>query len=393
MLVEVISKQDIKAFLRFPIGLYKRDKNWVRPLDKDIEEVFDKKKNKFFRHGEATRWILKDDSGTVIGRVAAFINRKSMKEKNSQGQQLVVGGMGFFESVEDQNVANELFETAAAWLKERDCNTMEGPINFGERDTWWGLLVDGFDRQPNYRMPYTKPYYIDYFEQNGFQLYFKQLTFGRPVWGVKLNPKYEEKAARIARDPKYKMKYLDLKQLDKFTEDFRTIYNKAWVKHAGVGEMSSAQAQAVMKQIKPLMDPKVMYFAYYGDDPIGFFLILPELNEVLKHIHGKLNAYGIVLFLYYKLFKRFTKIVGRGFGIVPEHQGKGVEGAIVNFSAEVVHNQIKRNYKEFEMNWIGDFNKPMVKLCSDIGSIVKTHHTYRRMLDDSLMFERCPDIH
>ena len=167
--IEVTSPAHIKEFLKLPVTLYKQEKHWIRPLDKDVEEVFDTKKNKFFRHGECTRWILQDN-GKTIGRVAAFINKKTRKEKNSLGQQLEVGGMGFFECIDNQKAAYTLFDTCKAWLENKGINTMEGPINFGERDTWWGLLVEGHDIDPNYKMPYTFPYYQKLFEDYGFQL-------------------------------------------------------------------------------------------------------------------------------------------------------------------------------------------------------------------------------
>jgi len=134
--IEVSSKAHVKEFLMLPVKLYKKEKHWLRPLDNDVEEVFDTKKNKFFRHGECTRWILQDEKGKTIGRVAAFVNKKARKEKNSLKQQLEVGGMGFFECVEDQKVANLLFDTCKQWLENKGIDTMEGPINFGERDTW-----------------------------------------------------------------------------------------------------------------------------------------------------------------------------------------------------------------------------------------------------------------
>ena len=109
-IVEVKTKQDIESFLNLPQVLYKEDKHWIRPIDADIEEVFDEKKNKFFRHGECTRWILKDES-EVIGCVAAFVDRKTEKNKNSLGQQLHTGGMGFFECIDNKEASNLLLDT------------------------------------------------------------------------------------------------------------------------------------------------------------------------------------------------------------------------------------------------------------------------------------------
>ncbi len=154
-IIEVQSKKERKEFLQFPVRLYKDSATWIRPLDSDIEQVFDPKKNKTFRSGEAIRWILKDDANKTIGRIAAFINRKTVNKANDQP----TGGTGFFECINDQNAANMLFDYARDWLEGKGMEAMDGPVNFGERDKWWGLLVDGFNIEPNYNCNYNFPYY------------------------------------------------------------------------------------------------------------------------------------------------------------------------------------------------------------------------------------------
>lgn len=390
-IIEIKTTEHVNEFLQLPVRLYKNDYHWIRPLNKDIEEVFDIEKNKFFRHGECIRWILVNEKQETIGRVAAFINRKTMKSKNATGQELAVGGMGFFECIEDEKAGFLLFDTCKNWLQKKEINVIEGPINFGERDNWWGLLVDGFDIDPNYKMPYTKQYYPSFFENYGFQVYFNQLTFARKVQAP-LTEKYKEKADRIAKNPNYSFERLNQKNIEKYTEDFRIIYNKAWVKHKGVNEMSSLQAKSIMKQLKPIIDPDIIYFAYYEKEPIGFFLNIPEVNQYFRFMNGKLDLWGKVKFMYHKMIGTNKKMVGRAFGIVPEHQGKGLEAAIVMFGRKIVQEEIKGRYIDYEMNWIGDFNPKMVHIAESIGSKAKTHVTYRKMLDDSLIFERCPII-
>jgi len=183
-----------------------------------------------------------------------------------------------------------------------------------------------------------------------------------------------------------------MKQIEKFTEDFRTIYNKAWVKHAGVKGMTSLQAKSIMKQMKPILDPKIIYFAYHNDEPIAFFFNLIEVNQIIKHLGGKLNLIGKLKFLYHKKLRTVKKMVGRGFGVVPEFQGKGIEAAIVEFCRRMVQGEIRGRYIDYEMNWIGDFNPTMVKVAGEIGDIAKTHHTYRKIFDKDITFERCPII-
>ncbi len=389
-LIEVTDEVSAKEFLEFPVRLYKGEVNWVRPLDKDIEDIFDREENKFFRHGEAVRWILKDEKGKTIGRVAAFINKKTVNAENKQP----TGGMGFFESINDKEAAFKLFDVCKEWLKDRGMEAMDGPINFGERDKWWGLLVDGFT-EPNYQMPYNFKHYKEFFEAYGFLNYFEQYTYWRPVVG-ELPEMYQYKADRIARDSNYVFKHIEKSNLAGYAEDFRYIYNKAWVKHAGVREMPKAQAMSVMNQLKPVLDEDIIWFAYYKDEPIAFFIMIPELNQIFKHLNGKLKGkwdiIGKLKFLYHKYTGTCKKMFGVAFGVIPEFQGKGLEGAIVMAAARKI--QPMGRYTEFEMNWIGDFNPKMMHVAESAGGkIKKTHITYRKLFDENALFQRAPVIH
>ena len=172
-LIPVKDKTTAKEFMQVAVELYKNDPNWIRPLDKDINEVFDAKKNKAFRFGEAERWILKDDEGKLIGRIAAFVNKKY----KNKGDDVPVGGIGFFECINDQEAADLLLDNAKHWLIQKGMEAMDGPINFGERDRWWGLVTKGLTNRL-YCMNYNPPYYVDLFENYGFKLFFNQVCFG-----------------------------------------------------------------------------------------------------------------------------------------------------------------------------------------------------------------------
>ncbi len=383
--IEVKDKKIAHEFLHFPIRLYKDEPNWIRPLDKDINGVFDPKVNKFFRNGECTRWILVDAKGTTIGRIAAFINQKTVNKDNDQP----TGGVGFFECINDQEAANLLFDTGKNWLEERGMEAMDGPINFGDRDNWWGLLVDGFDREPNYQCNYNFPYYRELFETYGFQMYFKQFTYGRNTFDS-FDPKLKEKADKANKDPDYSFRHIEKSKLKQYAEDFRTVYNDAWARHPGVAKMTSIQANAIIKKMKPIMDEKIMWFGYHKDKPVGFYINIPELNQVFKHVNGKLDLIGKLKFLYHKIRKTNKKMIGLVFGISPEHQGKGVDGALIHATAVMVQVKYKR-YPFLEMNWIGDFNPRMIKVAEQVGGdVVKTHHTYRYLFDRTKEFKRMP---
>ncbi|MEQ9168173.1 MAG: hypothetical protein RLO12_18080 [Fulvivirga sp.] len=385
--VEVSNKAQAQEFIKLPVRLYMNNPKWIRPLDKDIDAVFDPKKNKTFRNGECIRWILEDDYGKVVGRVAAFINKKTVSKDNDQP----TGGMGFFECINDKEAAFLLFDTCKEWLTINEMQAMDGPINFGERDKWWGLLVDGFEIEPNYNCNYNPPYYQELFEAYGFKDYFKQYTFGRKVRDP-FSSKLMEKGEKILsqKDSGYSFRHLELSKLDKYTEDFRIVYNKAWARHKGVSQMSSLQAKAIMKQMKPIIDEKIVWYGYYNEEPIAFYINLPEVNQIFKYVNGKLDIIGKLKFVYHKWRKSCKKMLGLVFGIVPEHQGKGVEGALVLATAQMVQKDYPR-YDDLEMNWIGDFNPKMIRVVEQVGGdIVKTHITYRKLFDENEQFKRCP---
>lgn len=380
-LIEVSTPAHQREFLEMAVRLYKDEKNWIRPLDQDIEGLFHPETNKLFRNGaKAKRWLLQNDQQETIGRVAAFINPK-MKEKQP------TGGLGFFECINDQEAAFMLFDVAKDWLESEGMEAMDGPINFGERDKWWGLLVDGFS-EPNYNMPWNFGYYQDFFENYGFQIYFKQFTYAKKLNHDGFAEKLVKRAQVILDNPDYEFRYLKGKELkEKAPEYFAETYNKAWSRHLGK-TLSLKEAQLMFAKMKPIIDPKLIYFGFYKGEPVSMYIQIPEINQIFKHVNGKMNWLGKLKFLYYKTFFPPTKMLGLVFGVVPEHQGKGVESAMI-----MEYDKMTREpgfpYKSIEMNWIGDFNPKMMRVCEQLlADIYKTHHTYRYLFDREKPFER-----
>lgn len=341
---EVTASHHVKEFLELPVKLYKNESKWIRPLNKDIESVFHKEHNKTFRNGECTRWLVINDRNETIGRVAAFIDKKTVNKGNDQP----TGGMGFFECINDQQAAFMLFDQCKQWLQSKGMEAMDGPINFGTRDRWWGLLVEGFDREPNYQCNYNFSYYKDFFEAYGFKVYFYQLTFCRAVKDPVV-PRLAEKAAMTARDPDYNFRFLNKAELPRLAEYIHQVYNKAWAKRNENPELNLQQAKLLVKQMKPILDPRLLYFGFYKGEPVSFFLSLPELNQIFKYINGKLNWIGKLKFLWHTMRKTNRKAFGILFGVVPEHQAKGLDGAMIMKAREVLQEQYNR-YDEYEMN-------------------------------------------
>jgi hypothetical protein len=378
-----------RIFLEFPVSLYSSDPNWIRPLDQDIEGVFDSNKNLHLKKGEAIRWILFDENENPIGRVAAFYEKTEPDKSN-----LKIAGMGFFEVIEDEIAAVTLFDACKNWLKEKGFEGMDGPINFGERDSFWGLMVKGWEFEPTYKMPWTKSYYVSYFENYGFKDYFQQYVYVSSIRGANVTAGIEEKAQRIYQNPQYNFRHIEKSNLAKYAEDFKIIYNAAWAKFPGVSEMSSEQAQKLVKQMKPIIDEQLLWFAYSeNDEPVAFFIVIPDLNQIIKHLNGQLNAWGKIKFLLLKSRGVLTRTCGVIFGVVPEHQGKGVESAIALRFRTAARENPFYPYTTMDMNWVGDFNPKMMRFVSQLGATNdKTFITYRYLFNPNQPFSRCPKV-
>jgi hypothetical protein len=382
---EVQNQAQERVFLELPVTIYQPYPNWIRPLDKDIIDVFDPKKNKAFRHGTATRWILYDENQVPIGRIAAFVNKKY----KTKGDDVPVGGTGFFECINQQTAANLLFDTARDWLVSKGMQAMDGPINFGERDKWWGLVVEGF-QSPLYCMNYNPPYYRELFEQYGFQTFFNQVCFGMHP-KEQLSAKFHERHAKLAQDPAFSARHIKKNQLDAYAADFCTVYNKAWAGHGGNKELSLEQCKKIFRQMKPVMDEKIVWFAYHNQDPIAIFINLPDLNQWFKYLNGKFGLLDKLKFLWVKATKKNRRFVGLVFGIVPEWQGKGVDSYIIVESAKIIQHSL--DYEEYEMQWIGDFNPKMIALAENLTPIrSRILSTYRYFFDRQKPFHRHPTL-
>ena len=382
-LIEVLNAGQAKDFIKVNIQINQSNPNYIRPLDKDINDVFDPKKNKAFRHGESIRWIAKNNDGKLVGRIAAFVNKKY----KNKGDDVPIGGVGFFDCINNQQVADMLFDVAKHWLSQKGMEAMDGPINFGERDRWWGLLVEGFD-PPLYCLNFNPPYYRELFENYGFKPFFNQVCFALKVEDP-IQKKFFDRHAVFAQDPNFSARHIRKNELEKFAKDFTTVYNKAWAGHGGMKEMSSAVVLKMFQQMKPIMDERVVWFTYYKEEPIAIWTNIPDLNQWFKHLNGKFNWWAKLKFLRVKATKRCTKFVGLVFGIVPEFQGTGVDSFMIVEAAKVI--QVPHLYDEYEMQWIGEFNPKMINIAESLGTYrSRKLITYRYLFDRMKEFKPHP---
>jgi hypothetical protein len=382
---EVVDKKTIKSFHKVPFIIYKEDKNWIPNLKQDIEKKFQNKTNKIYDGKNAKRWIITDNSGKLAGRIAAFIHPKTVNIYKQP-----TGSIGFFECVNNQEFADKLFDSAKEWLKKQKIEAMDGPVNFGERDQFWGLLIKNFTSPPTYAMNYNPEYYINLFENYGFKTYFEQLMFHRdlkPAQDV-----FVKKAISARKDDEIFCENIRGKSVKTVAENFLRVYNDAWANtRKEFKEMTLDVALKVMKSLKPVYDPDIIIFAFKGKRPIGFYFNIPELNQIFKYVNGNLNFWGKIKFVFYKFLKKPTTMYGIVFGVASEFHGQGIEGLMIKFAEETI--LPLNRYKDTVLQWIGDFNPKMIRVCQNLDAdLYRTYATYRYLFDRNKTFERAPII-
>ncbi len=379
-LVEVSGKKTRRQFLDFVERIYKDDSFYVRPLDSEVEAVFDPAQNGFFKHGEAVRWILVDEKEVVIGRVAAFIN----KNKAYTFQQ-PTGGMGFFECIQNRDAAFMLFDQARDWLAAREMKAMDGPVNFGENDVNWGLLVEGFTH-PGFGMSYNPAYYRAFFEDYGFRFYFEQVSNH-----LDLTKPFPDRFWKIAewcmRKPELSFRHFTYKDADQCIRDMKEVYDDAWKFHENFTPMDISTLRKGLEKAKSFLDPELIWFVYHEQEPIAFLVQFPDVNQILKHLHGKLHLWNKLKFLWLKYRHTITRTRIVIMGVKPKYQRYGVESGIFWHLNQMMKH--KPHITELELSWVGDFNPKMRALHESVGAtFAKRHITYRKIFSDDAGFQR-----
>lgn len=371
-IVPVDNKADKLRFVKCQWNFYKNEPNWVPPIIAERLEVLDEKKNPFFKHSKIKLFLAKSGR-EIVGRIAAIINSNHNDTHNDK-----VGFFGFFECVDDQDVANALFDAAAEWLKENGMDTMRGPENPSQNDDC-GLLTDAFDLIPHLMMPYNPEYYISLFENAGFvksmDLYAYQL----------LNEVYmTEKLKRmqnVVRE-RYKvtirnMSFRDKVQFRKDVDTLKEIYNAAWEPNWGFVKMTDEEFDHLAKNLKQLAEPTTTYIAEIDGKPIGFALGMPNINESLIH-----NKKGSLLGALWHILTKKKKIKTLRIivlGVLPEYQKTGVD-AVMFYEMGVRAEKI--GILEGEASFILENNTMMNRAATQTmnGKLYKTYRLYDRAL-------------
>lgn len=377
---KVDTAAEIQAFLDFPRALYAQDPNWVCPLDMELRNLlFNRAKNPSFKDGDA-RCFVAYKKGRVVGRIAAFYQKKRAKKFDQP-----TGGLGFFECIDDDATAFALFDAAQNQLRAWGMEAMDGPVNFGENDRNTGLLVDGFS-QTAYGMPYNPRYYLRFFEKYGFDVFFTQ--FSKELDLAQPPPERFVKITKYAQE-KYNVtvKYASKDKLDVYGEYFREIYNDAWRFHEHFVPIENEQIRQIVAELKMILIEEMTIFAFVNGEPAGFLICLPDLNQIIKPFRGKLSILDGLLFMWRKRNKfewyRKNGILTRGrviiMGVKPKFQKHGVESAMVILPMDDCR---RLGFKKVELSWVGDFNPGMKAVMDATGAaFAREHRTFRYIFD------------
>ncbi|MCK9409919.1 MAG: hypothetical protein WCX28_03570 [Bacteriovoracaceae bacterium] len=358
----VQSSSDTKKFIDFLYTQYKDDPNWVPPLRMDREKLIDKKKNPFYKHSEMELFLAERD-GKVIGRIGAIVNHHHNTEHNDK-----VGFFGFFECVNEQEVANALFDVAKKYLTSKGMNAMRGPANPSVNDEY-GLLVDGFDKPPVVLMTYNPNYYESLILNYG-------LKKEKDLYAYILDQKtvYTEKFVRANEIVKQRnsltFRAINMKDFDNEVKRIKEVYNAAWQYNYGAVAMTDEEFEALAADLKMVVEPELVLLAEAKGKMVGFGLSMPDINVRLKGNRNGGLLGGLLRLLVFKKKIDLVRIIV--LGVIPEYQKSGAAGVLFY---ETAVRAKKLGYQYGEASWILEDNVMMNRAAEAMQG--KRYKTYR----------------
>lgn len=361
----VNSKKETLTFIKFPWKIYKDNPYWVPPLLMEKKNMFDRKKNPFFQHAEMELFLAEKD-GELVGRIAAIKNDLHNKHHNDK-----VGFFGFFECINDQQVANKLLDTAKQWLQSKGLNEMRGPANPSSNDEY-GMLIEGFDDSPRILMPYNPEYYITLCENYGLKKAMDLFAYKLENKKVTSSEKLK-RVAEIARQrAKLKITQINLKDFKSELEKVKYVYNKAWAPNWGFVPMTNEEIDAMAKDMKPLVEPSLLLFGEIENKLVGFALVLLDYNEIFKSMNGRLFPFGFIKLFTQKKKIKWSRVLT--LGIIPEYQKRGLDAV---FYWEIVNRAHNIGIDLGEASWILESNDMMNRGAEVMnGTIYKKYRIY-----------------
>ncbi len=348
-IAKVSGGKDIKRFIDFPHDLYEGDPNYVPELFLAQKELLDEQKNPFFQHSKA-QLFLALQNGKIVGRIAAIRNNEYNRFANANA-----GFFGFFDVIEDYEVARALLDSAAAWAKDEGLDALLGPANFSTNDVA-GLLVEGFDRPPVVMMSYNKPYYVTFVERYGFISQMDLLAYlgNRETANMKfLN--IADKIEERLNNRGITFRTLNMKKFKEEVIQVRDVYRGAWERNWGFVPPTDAEFDQLAQGMKMVIDPKMAILAEHKGRVVAFALAIPDINVIMRTIRrGRLLPFGIFKLLFQKKKIKRARIIL--LGVLEDYRKMGVEGV---FYARITERWLEKGYEEAEASWILENNTMM----------------------------------
>jgi hypothetical protein len=367
----VAGRGELKRFLRFPWRIYAGDPAWVPPLLMDVKGVLDRKKHPFHQHGEA-EYFLAWRGDEVVGRIAAAVNHL-----HNEFHQERTGFFGFFECLDDAEAARALFAAAEAWLRERGMERVRGPMSFStNEEAPLALLVEGFEEPPRVMMAHNPPYYEALIEGGGFEK-AKDLLAYTILRGDSPPERLVRGVERIVKAKGIRVRMIDVSRFHEDVDVIKEIYNSAWKENWGFVPMTDAEFAHLAKQFKPVMDPHLCLIAETAaGEPAGFALALPDFNQALKHIDGRLFPLGLFKLLWHR--RKIDQMRILTLGVKSGFRRSGLDAVLYLRLFREAH---QRNYQQAECSWILEDNWDMRRALEGIGArVYKTYRLYDKML-------------
>ncbi len=362
----VTNEVEKNLFIKLPVTIYKGDKNWVQPLNFDVKKNLDTAKNPFFTHSKIKLWIAYKD-GIPAGRIAAIVNENHNKTYNDK-----TGFFGYFECINDVEVAKVLFEEAGNWLKENGMDNMRGPVNLSTNDEV-GLLVEGFDVPPVILMLYNPKYYEQLLTANGFvkvKDLFAYIVRDNILSDNKVMDKLRRISDMVLKREKIEIQTLNMNDFTNELAKVKEVYNNAWQHNWGFVPLTDSEMDFVAESLKPIVDKDLVYFAMYEGKPIGFSLAIPDMNQIIIKMNGKLFPFGFLKLLFNR--KKINTIRLITLGVIPKFQKRGIEAVFIKSTIDVASS---KGYTAAEISWILEDNIPMVQTAINLGA--EKYKTYR----------------
>ena len=354
---QVLAKRDRQEFIRFPWSIYKDDRAWVPPLWMDMKDRMDEKKNPVFRHMKAAFFLAERD-GRTVGRVSASVDQNFIRFQNWKA-----GNFGFFEAVDDPGVARALLEKAEEFVRAQGMESVVGPAAYGGNDDNYGCLTEGFG-QPVFMHAYNPPYYARLIEAAGYARARELYAYYMDAAGAEVPPQVAEYARHLEEREGVVVRPMDKKNLARDLEFYRQIYNSAWARNWGFCPLEKEEFEHHAALLRFIVEPELAMFCEVKGEPAAAALTIPNLNEAIAKMNGRVLPFGALKLLYMMKARKIRGCRVLTLGVKQEFRRLGI-GAI--FYARTMEAVKRLGYQWGDMSWILDNNDAMNRAIQMMG--------------------------